>query len=108
MAISNFLILVNPASKRGKDNLLDPRWETLLKRLQRLIRLQAICCPASSSHESESVMSQHYEGLVEMADSLSGGVHFKSHNEISQRQLYDHALKWARGDRPPIVEIDRE
>lgn len=62
--------------------------------------MQLICCPNSGSHEVESRISLFNDELKKTYEALSGGIEFRSFNDIGASQIGELALAWSENREP--------
>ena len=96
-AISQMMKILNPQVKAHTK--VDKFWKALFERLDTLCKMQLIVCPDSSFHVDESLLSPYYRPLKRMYELFSHGVTFHNPNSIEMKQLYEHALNWANGNK---------
>jgi hypothetical protein len=98
--VSNIMKLRSPASKGHEAVASEPFWAELVTMLEKLSRLQLICCPDSGEHQNESLLSPFYQALKQTYESFSGGISFHGSDEIRRQQIAHLARAWANGNEP--------
>jgi SEC-C motif len=103
--ISNITKLLDPEFPR-RDRL-DPYWLELYKKLDRLLRLQLVVCPASHFHRTESLLSGEppFELLEHVYAYLSNDCTFYDDSRILQSQVLRHFKLYidGRADQEPFI-----
>ncbi|EMK01234.1 MULTISPECIES: hypothetical protein [unclassified Leptospira] len=101
MAVSEMMKALNSGNKANKEGKVDPYWKILFEKLETLSKLQLIVCPDSEFHNRESTLSGFKEDLEKMYKLLSGGIHFRMKNQITESQLFFHFEQWLSGNDNP-------
>ena len=104
-AVSNLMKLDNPALQRNDRLTKETFWTELRDVLLQLRQMQLICCPNSGSHEVESRISPFNDELKKTYEALSGGIKFKSFEDIGANQIAELAHAWSEG-REPVFDFD--
>lgn len=95
MAISGMMKLLHPKIEARRKAKIKPVWKKLFEKLDRLVKLQLIICPDSSTHLRESlVMAGYYQPLRRMYEQLSNGVSFQDEETIKRFQISVSFRKW--------------
>lgn len=95
--VSEIMKLRNPSTKGHAAVAAEPFWAALAALLEKLSRLQLICCPDSGEHQNESLLSPFYQALKQTYESFSGGISFHPSDEIKREQIGEFARAWAKG-----------
>jgi hypothetical protein len=103
--MDQFAISSMAATSQGTH---DGRWSALLSRLEHLVQLQLVACPASLFHYEESVVWKFYEATREIYERLSAGLAFQDYEAIRRVQLFEHAKLWSggKGTARPRLHLD--
>jgi hypothetical protein len=95
MAISEMMKVLHPKVSQKTKGKVKKIWKTLFEKLDRLVKLQLIICPDSTTHLKESlVMIGYYESLRRMYEQLSNGTSFHDENTIKRFQITADFRKW--------------
>ena len=100
-AISNLMKALHPGEReriKANPGGQSAFWLELFARLDRLVKLQVLVCPASTAHWEESVTSRFFEPLRRMYEHLSGEVSFDDPGTIRRGQIYQQFLLWLGTD----------
>jgi hypothetical protein len=107
MALSNMAKSLDPiwaATRRSQD----PFWVELFDLLDRLLKLQLVVCPESSTHEQESgALPTYWPVLRRLYEHLSSDVSLELPLQIYRAQLH-HALEaYLAGTTPNFAAVGR-
>jgi hypothetical protein len=106
MAISEMMKLLHPKVKTERKAKVKPVWMKLFEKLDRLVKLQLIICPDSSTHLRESiVMAGYYQPLRRMYEQLSNEVSFYDEETIKRFQISTNFRKWLGEKKVPEIDI---
>jgi transcription elongation factor Elf1 len=102
-AISKLMKVLHPDHRkrvalRGEDE--EHFWLELFERLDRLVKLQVLVCPSSTTHWEESFPAREYEALRRIYEHLSGGVSFMDPGSIKRGQVHQAFGTWLDGEPP--------
>lgn len=109
-ALSSLAKALHP-EHRQKFIVDDPRtqhgaWPRLYARIERLVRLGLLVCPASSIHRSETDLDDRIAaGLRRVHTHLAGDATFMHHVEVKSHQLYLAFCGWL--DDAPVKALAR-
>jgi hypothetical protein len=98
--VSEIMKLRTPGTKGHAAVVAEPFWAELATMLEKLGRLQLICCPDSGEHQNESLLSPFYQSLKQTYESFSGGISFHPSDEIKREQIALLARAWANNKDP--------
>lgn len=98
--VSEIMKLRTVDAKGHQSVAAEPFWAELAALLEKLGRLQLICCPDSGEHQNESLLSPFYQALKQTYESFSGGISFHPSSEIKREQIAALARSWANGKDP--------
>jgi ribosomal protein S27AE len=96
-AISNLMWVRSNSAKKVNDF-----YSTLYDRLLELLRLQAVVCPSSDSHQDESVVHTDFEALRDAYESFGHSIRFKGFEQIKYKQILN-AVDALVGRNPPTI-----
>jgi hypothetical protein len=91
------------AHQRGSVPL---QWLDMFERLDSLVKLQLIICPASEFHRNESALSPWLIPLQRMYELLGHGIYFYHNDMIETQQLHQHAQRWIAGQGSESIPIE--
>ncbi len=109
-ALSSLAKALHP-EHREKFTIDDPRtqhgaWPRLYARIERLVRLGLLVCPASSIHRSETELDGRIAaGLQRVHVHLAGDARLMHHVEVKSHQLYLAFCAWL--DDAPVRPLTR-
>ena len=104
--ISNAMKAINPNAKSyGKTEELR-YYKELFEKLDRLIKMQHIVCPSSSTHLTESLVDTDYQALRRLYNHFSSGVSFLDNKTIERFQITADFKNWLGLSVEPIT-VDR-
>jgi len=95
MAISEMMKLLNPKFNETRKSKVKSIWKDLFGKLDRLVKLQLIICPDSTSHYYESlIVPEYYQVLKRMYEQLSNGISFHDAEVIKSFQISLNFREW--------------
>lgn len=100
-ALSNLMKVLHP--EHGA-RMRDPEvvyWTALFDRIDRLVKLQVLACPASIAHWEESLVSRFHGELRAMWGYLDAECSFDDAETIKRFQLHAAFQAWLASDPPP-------
>lgn len=103
-AVSNIVKALS--SRLGAKDTADRFWRSLFEKLDELVKLQLVVCPASSFHEQESLFYEH-EALRRMYKHLSNGVTFHDAATVRRFQTDEYFRALRDGEKAPKLKMDR-
>lgn len=91
--ISNMMKAINPhvEVKSGSDLSF---YRELFEKLDRLVKLQLVLCPSSSTHRLESLVDADYAALKQMGEHLSHNTSFYTNDTIQRFQVINDFRRW--------------
>jgi len=93
-------------NKLGKTKSTDSFWLALFEKIDRLLKLQLIICPASTFHQDESAPYQ-FEAQRRMYEHLSNGSSFYDPGTIKRFQISYYFRQMIKGAEKPEFKLDR-
>ncbi|OGG24042.1 hypothetical protein A3A79_02495 [Candidatus Gottesmanbacteria bacterium RIFCSPLOWO2_01_FULL_43_11b] len=94
MVISEMMKLLHPTTEITRRVRVKGVWKEVFAKLDRLVKLQLIICPDSTTHLHESLVTPHYQLLRRMYEHLSNGVSFYDEETIKRFQIIVNFRKW--------------
>ncbi len=98
---SNMMKAISPKVKVREGTDLS-FYKVLFEKLDRLVKLQLILCPASSTHTSETLTSSTYDALKRITEHLSHNTRFYPNETIQRFQVIGDFREWLGVDSRKI------
>ncbi len=91
--LSNMMKAINPKIKVRAGTDLS-YYKQLFEKLDRLIKLQLIICPSSSTHRNESLTSINYDAIKRITEHFSLNISFYPNSTIQRFQVSSDFRDW--------------
>ena len=98
-AISEMMKILNPKTKAHQKGTVRTVWLDVFEKVHRLCKMQLIVCPDSNYHHDESIVSPFFSELKIIYELFSFGITFQDNFYIQNRQIYEHAECWLKGEK---------
>lgn len=91
--LSNMMKSINPNIKvrSGTDISF---YRSLFEKLDRLLKLQLIACPLSSTHRDETLTAENRDALKRITEHFSNGIRFYTNGTIQRFQIENDFKSW--------------
>jgi len=100
-ALSKMMRAIHPETRDNSE----PFWKILFGKLDRLVKLQLIICPMSSTHAQESRVTKDFKKIERINLQLSSGLSFKSTSEIECDQTLAFLPCWSDSVNPNSIHL---
>lgn len=105
MVISEMMKLLNPKVDPRRKARVKNVWNDVFGKLDRLVKLQLIICPDSSTQLYESLVTPHYQALRRMYEQLSNGISFYDEETVKRFQIIVNFRRWLWDKKAEDIDI---